>query len=256
MIDLHCHILPGLDDGADSWETALEMGRMAAEAGTVTVAATCHYLHPSSRLTSFGTDFEWAYREKRERLQAFFEKMKINLTLASGAEIFAGEDFLSRMGREPLPTLNGTRCLLVETPPDAPAFFIYRLLDRLLEMDYLPLLAHPERYLCAQRMPAHLYEWYRMGAMLQVNKGSVYGAFGSAAQRAADAILRHRLAAVAASDAHSAVRRTPRMDSLYQLLAEKYGPACPELLLRENPRRILEGRRVIWEPPIPFDYDE
>ena len=182
--------------------------------------------------------------------------MKINLTLASGAEIFAGEDFLSRMGREPLPTLNGTRCLLVETPPDAPAFFIYRLLDRLLEMDYLPLLAHPERYLCAQRMPAHLYEWYRMGAMLQVNKGSVYGAFGSAAQRTADAILRHRLAAVAASDAHSAVRRTPRMDSLYQLLAEKYGPACPELLLRENPRRILEGRRVIWEPPIPFDYDE
>ena len=122
MIDLHCHILPGLDDGADSWETALEMGRMAAEAGTVTVAATCHYLHPSSRLTSFGTDFEWAYREKRERLQAFFEKMKINLTLASGAEIFAGEDFLTRMGREPLPTLNGTRCLLVETPPDAPAF--------------------------------------------------------------------------------------------------------------------------------------
>ena len=73
MIDLHCHILPGLDDGADSWETALEMGRMAAEAGTVTVAATCHYLHPSSRLTSFGTDFEWAYREKRERLQASFE---------------------------------------------------------------------------------------------------------------------------------------------------------------------------------------
>ena len=64
--------------------------------------------------------------------------MNIDLTLKAGAGIFAGEGFLSRMGREPLPTLNGTRCLLVETPPDAPAFFIYRLLDRLLEMDYLP----------------------------------------------------------------------------------------------------------------------
>lgn len=252
MIDLHCHILPGLDDGADSWDTAVEMGRMAAEAGTEIAAATCHFNHPSAAFAPGSEAFWQQYREKKSRLEQRFREEGIPLALADGVEVFAGGNLFSLLKDQSLPTLNGTRYLLVETALDAPAFFIYRVLDRLLERDYIPVLAHPERYRCVQNVHAHVYEWYQMGALIQINKGSLLGAFGSAARRTADAILRHRLAAVAASDAHSCFHRTPKMDEFGRILAKNYGAACPTLLLEENPRRILDGRKVLWESPIPF----
>lgn len=252
MIDLHCHIVPGIDDGADSWETAVEMGRLAFQGGTAVLTATCHFNHPSAPFCGGSLRFWERYRKKRKRLEHMLREEGISLILAEGAEILAGEEICSMKDSSFLPSLNGTRYLLVEVRPDVSAFFIYRVLDRLLEKGYLPVLAHPERYRCAQAVHSHIYEWYKMGALIQINKGSLFGAFGIRAQKTADAILRHRLAAAAASDAHSSLRRTPEMNGLYQLLSRKYGPACPALLLEENPRRILKGENVIWENPLPF----
>lgn len=252
MIDLHCHILPGMDDGADSWETAVEMGRMAVESGTDVIAATCHFNHPSARYPGEIFRFWEQYQKKKRQLEQRFHEEGIALTLADGVELMADEAVFSMIAARELQTLNGTRYLLTETAADAPAFFIYRVLDRLLEQGYLPVLAHPERYRCVQAVPSHIYEWYKMGALMQINKGSIYGVFGRRAQETADAMLRHRLVTAAASDAHSSIRRTPGMDGLYQLLARNYGTACPALLLEENPRRILKGEMVIWERPLPF----
>ena len=248
MIDLHTHILPGLDDGASSWEDALEMAQMAVDSGVTVLAATSHSNLPHQR------EDIWVetYNRCLERLKRLLMEEKIPLQLAAGMEIFASDDVVQKLKRGMLLTLNQTRYVLVEFPMDVPAFKIYQVMDRLLEGGYLPVLAHPERYHCVQHIRAHIYEWQQMGVVIQVNKGSILGRFGETVRQIADSILRHRLAAVAASDAHSPVWRTTSMDLLAGTLERKYGESCPWLLLEENPGRILEGRQVLWEEPIPY----
>lgn len=246
MIDLHTHILPGLDDGASSWEDALEMAQTAAETGTRILAATAHSNIPGQDLSA------WVgrYRRQFETFRRLLEQEKIPLQLASGMEIFAGEDLTGRLRRGELLTINKTRYPLVEFAMDTEAFLVYRTADRLLEAGYVPILAHPERYRCVQRTPEHVYEWYRMGAVIQMNKGSILGRFGERVKRTADSLLRHRLVSLAASDAHSPLVRTTAMDELTRLLERRYGSGCPWLLLEENPARILRGEQVVWEEPI------
>ena len=135
--------------------------------------------------------------------------------------------------------------MLVEVLPDAPAWQVYRMLDHLLEEEYYPVLAHPERYRCVQKTPAHTKEWADMGCTLQIDKGSIFGRFGEAAMITAEYLLQRRLAHLAASDAHRADYRTMELAALRDFLGRHYGSECPELLLRENPGRILRGKAVI-----------
>ena len=241
MIDLHTHILPGMDDGAKSWEDALEMAQTAAETGTKVLAATCHGNYPGWD----GKGGPQRYRERLEKFREMLRKEEIPLQVVEGMEIFASDGVVEGLKRGNLLTINRTDYVLVEFALDVRAYDVYRILNRLLEAGYRPILAHPERYLAAQRTPEHLYEWDGMGAVIQVNKGSVLGGFGEGALRTADYILRRRLACVAASDAHSPIRRTTSMEEFGRVLARRYGEVCPWLLLEENPRRILEGKNVI-----------
>lgn len=122
---------------------------------------------------------------------------------------------------------------------------------RLLEfpaMGKIPVLAHPERYFCVQDTPELLYEFREMGAVLQINKGSVFGRFGEEAERTARFLLENRLAGCVASDAHGADYRTTDMRPVRQFLEERYGEAYAQLLVKVNPRRILEDRQIFYEP--------
>lgn len=241
MIDLHTHLLPGLDDGARSWEEAAEMAQTAAESGVAIAAATCHANVPGKETP----DLVRTYRRRLEKLKEVLRTYRIPLELVEGMEILDGSDLIRKLKRGDLLTINRTRYVLVEVLPDAPAWMIYRMLDHLLEEAYLPVLAHPERYRCVQKNPAHTKEWADMGCTLQIDKGSIFGRFGEAAMLAAKYLLQKRLAHLAASDAHRTDHRTMELASLRDFLGRHYGDACPDLLLRENPERILMGKAVI-----------
>lgn len=250
MIDLHLHILPGIDDGAQSWDDAAEMAQIAVESGVRAAAATSH-----SNLPEGGCAQEaQRYFQALERFRRLLDQERIPLTVVCGMEIFAQGNFLERLKRGELLSLNHTQYILIEFPLQEEAFAIYRALAEAIKEGWRPVVAHPERYACVQKVPAHVYEWYRMGAVIQINKGSVLGRFGKTAQRTAESLLRHRLAAVAASDAHSPIIRTPELGGLKSELSQRYGEACAQLLLSENPRRILENKKVIWDRPVPYDY--
>lgn len=250
MIDLHIHILPGIDDGAQSWDDAVEMAEMAAESGVDTVAATVH-----SNLPGKPDPREAAlYLKQLKEFRQILEEEKIPLTVLPGMEIFAGEEFLKRLQKGQLLSLNQTRYVLMEFPMDVPAAEIYRILFETTEAGYLPVLAHPERYFCVQKVPAHVYEWYQMGIVIQINKGSILGRFGKKVQRTADSLLRHKIVTVAASDAHSPYIRTPDMVELKEVLRENYGESVRQRLLTENPRRILRGEKTLRTNPVPYDY--
>ena len=248
MIDIHIHILPGIDDGAQSWEDAMEMAEMAVECGVRILIATSHANIPGCARENEAE----RYLGRLEQFQRGLERENIPLTVLSGMEIFAAGNFLERLRKGKLLSLNQTRYVLIEFPMNSPASEIYRVILQMEQIGVRPVLAHPERYLCVQKVPAHVYEWYRMGAVIQINKGSVLGRFGRSVQRTVDSLLRHRLVSVAASDAHNPHVRTPDMTNLEEILEERYG--CSNLLLFENPKRVLEDRNVIWDQPVPYDY--
>ena len=249
MIDLHNHILPGMDDGAENMEQALEMAELAKVCGTSVIAATPHCNVPGMPKN----EYDDIYREKLGKLQQLLNDRQIGLTVVPGMEIFGTEDAAEKLKAGRLITLNHTQYPLVEFDFGEKEDFMFLVIEKLIRAGYTPVLAHPERYYCVQRNLQNIYEWYLMGVVIQVNKGSVLGRFGRRAEITAAAILNHRLAAIAASDAHGADFRTPDMSEFRKILDFEYGDGCSPLLLEENPKRILEGKEIFWESPIPFE---
>ncbi|MFR8317344.1 MAG: tyrosine-protein phosphatase [Catenibacillus sp.] len=241
MIDLHLHILPGMDDGPVSWRKAIKMAVMASGTGTTVAAATVH----GTLTGKAARAYVLAYQRILYKMQCQLKERRLPLRLVSGMEILSDGDVIGRIRRGEALTLNQSPYVLIEFEFDVPALQIYRDLDRLLDAGYIPVLAHPERYGCVRRSVDHIYEWHTMGTVIQVNKGSLLGDFGNDVFKTADWILRHRLASAVASDAHGLHMRTPDLDQLAQILEARYGVGCPRLLLWENPERILAGRSVV-----------
>lgn len=247
MIDIHTHILPFLDDGAEDFDESLTMLEMAKQSGTTLVVAT-----PHCNIPDFFQNTTEEIKRTFLQLKKKSEDMKTGVILAGGMEIFGTEDVAEKLCDGKLITLNNTKYPLVEFDFYEDADYIFFVLQKIIDKGYVPVVAHPERYACFAESPEKLFELYKMGAVIQINKGSILGAFGERAEYVADIILSHRLAAVAASDAHSSLYRTTVMSDFAEYLDENYGDGCSPLLLKENPRRILQNKDVFWENPIPI----
>lgn len=240
MTDLHTHILPGLDDGAETMEEALEMAELAAEGGTGLLVATPHS-NQKNQFENYHTDeLKQIYREFCDALKQQKIPVKVNL----GMEIFASEDMAEKIEEGVLIGLNQTSVYLIEFPFHADPNWIGERLEEVLDIGRIPLIAHPERYYCVQDQPLFVYEWLRLGCMTQINKGSLLGRFGRRVFRSADMLLEYDLVSCVASDAHSAYRRTTYMEDVREYLEERCGPERASRLLLENPGRILAGRDI------------
>ena len=249
MIDIHSHILPGVDDGSDSMETSLEMLSMAAESGVKAIFATPHANVPGEFRNYASESLELALRElRREAADA-----EIPLKICRGMELYATDD-LPELLREGLVwTMNGTRYFLTEFSFGEEPDFCLDIIERCRQFGFRPIIAHPERYYSVQEDPQIAYELCMAGAALQLNKGSLLGRFGQEAEETAELLIEHRLAAFVASDAHSSVMRTTDMAEIGGFLTTQYGGRIARLLLRENPARVIAGERLLGYEPIPFD---
>ena len=237
MIDLHSHILPELDDGSNSLQESLAMARMAVESGVTAMAATPHCADARAGEV---------YAAWKLLSQALKEN-RIPLKLFPGMEIFGTEDTLQLLQEGKLFTLNGSRYPLIEFSFHSDGERETRILHRLCKAGLRPIVAHPERYSYVQYDPELLNRWYRMGCLMQVNRGSLLGRFGSRAQEMAEELVVRNFAAVVASDAHSPLIRTPWMEDVRNLLSQEFSPAYARMLLLENPRRILKDDII---PPV------
>lgn len=235
MIDIHCHILPGLDDGADSIEDALEMARMASMSGVRAIIATPHSCVPTFPPNIKSLSLLDKFREFRDAL-----KMEgIPIKLYAGAEILCTREMPRLLEQGKLLTLASSKYFLVEfyfnTNPD----YINSMLKIVRSNGLIPVIAHPERYDAVQLHPYLVEEWCEKGCVIQVNKGSISGKLGQKAYQSARWILSNGFAHVVASDAHGTSKRTPMMDWIYRHLESELADGYAELLLEENPRRII-----------------
>jgi protein-tyrosine phosphatase len=246
VIDLHIHILPGLDDGPASEDAALEMARAAARLGTTAVATTSHIdagygLGPGDLTAA------------REALDARLRAEGIALRLLAGGEVAAerlpllDDDALTAL------TLGGGGTVLLECPFAPVGAAMEPMVADLRRRGFGVLLAHPERSPSFQRDPRRLERLVELGAGAQVTAGSLAGAFGSTVTRTASALLEAGLVHVIASDAHETRRRTPDLRIAASELAQRYGDVEEQLawMTATAPAAIVDGRPLPERPPLP-----
>lgn len=237
MIDLHTHILPGLDDGAQDIDDALGLAELAVEGGVYTLVATPHS-NQKGRFENYAGDKLQAVYQK---LQQEINKEHIPLKVLLGMEIYASEDIKEKIENGLLIGLNHTKYYLVEFPFECEQYWIGQCLEDILDCGKIPLIAHPERYMCVQEYPALLYEWIRMGCFSQINKGSLFGKFGKRAYVAAHVLMQNQLVTCVASDAHTPYMRTTYMRDVKEYIEDEYGGKTAVQLLEKNPKKILHG---------------
>jgi protein-tyrosine phosphatase len=235
MVDLHHHLLFGLDDGARDFETSVAMARMAAADGITHVVPTPH------------ASSSWVFDPKQvaERLATLRHALAseaIPLTLGSGCDFHLSYDNVQDALAHPTKyTINGTGYLLVELPDFGLSPNLGETLYQLRLGGMTPILTHPERNPTLQRDPAPLAEWMRAGLLTQVTTSSVLGQMGKAAQRMADRMLTDRWVHFLATDAHNLETRPPRMREACDRVAKRYGAEYAERLCTTNPLAVFEG---------------
>ena len=237
MVDIHCHILPEVDDGAWDLDTAVAMARIARDCGVDKIITTPHFKGEPQSLDMVG---QMVYQ--RRRLQNRLQQEQIEVELLPGAEVLCLPQTLelARTGR--LPTLGTGRYVLTEFYFDAGAGFMDETLEGLRHYGYQPVVAHPERYGAVQQDPELARRWFHRGIVLQVNKGSILGAFGRRAEDAAVRMLHRGHVHIIASDAHSPRVRTTDLEPARRWCLEQLGQEYTKILLEDNPGRVAAGK--------------
>lgn len=241
MIDIHCHMLPGVDDGSDSMDTSLLMASMAAESGVETVIVTPHCNIPGEAANYPSRELLGRFMALRETIDA----AKIPLRILAGAEVFCTADIAELIRAKKLLTLASSRYILVEFAFNEDSIEMNSCLEQIFAEGLTPVIAHPERYNAVQRDRTLPERWFASGYVLQVNKDSIFGGLGQRAKRIAEFILSQGLAHIAASDAHSTCSRNPELARLHEHISLNYSEDYAQILLEENPKRIIENKPML-----------
>jgi len=242
MVDLHTHLLPGVDDGPEALDDAVRMCELAAADGVTAAVVTPHQRH------------EWWPNADRADLVARFESLVnavgTRLALSLGAEIRVDSDLLAEVDLLPegsLLPMAGSRYLLLELPqvrvgPDPRA-----VVHELVVAGWKPVLAHPERIPWLADDPDSLIDLVKCGALLMLTAMSVTGAFGRRAKECCAFLLDNDLAHFVASDAHDPSERPPVLSGAFRIIADGWGEARARRLTDDNPRAVLEDRTITRE---------
>ena len=238
LCDLHTHVLPGIDDGAQNMEQALQMLQNAVASEVAYLVATPHFdvsQCPASQLL--------------DRMEAQFQKLQeaaasIPVELALGAEVRISPELMAQLDILRLPTLGGGQYLLTEFPRFMPQEQFVPVLEKLLRRDYIPLIAHPERYAAVNENPWIVEQWLDMGCHIQITGSSMQGNYGRTAQRTADELLRKDFVACVASDAHGLNERTNYLMGSYDHLTVQFSRQYAQCLLHTNPLRIWRNETL------------
>lgn len=236
MIDIHCHILHGLDDGAGSLEMSTAMAEIAIASGTTALVATPH------------SDLRYRYdpdlaESRIAELRRLFEG---RLTLARGCDFHLSfENLRDALRRPDRYTINSGRYLLVEFPDARIVSNATDLLRTLINAGLIPVITHPERNPVLRQRAALLDAWVEDGCLLQVTGSALLGAFGSSAKTSAERLMEKGLVHFLASDGHDDKRRPPELAKAFAFVADRWGMQAAERLCKTNPLAALENRDIV-----------
>lgn len=240
MYDIHCHIIPNVDDGSGNLSDSAEMAEIAASSGVKGIIATPHCNIPGM----FGNYWNSEFDEKINKLQEALNKRDIPVTVYPGQEIYLVKGFMEHLKNGELITLNRSRYLLVEFDVHTDETSAVLKLNQLTAQGYVPIVAHPERYGFVIENINAINRIRSSGCLVQLNSGSLKGDFGSYAKHTAKAILKNRKADFVASDAHSQYSRTPFLADVHEMICDVCSEDYADLLLDINPAKVLNNDSI------------
>jgi protein-tyrosine phosphatase len=244
MVDVHCHILPGLDDGPETMDESLAMAEAAIADGITHVVATPH----SS--SEFAFNFSRLSR-LRETLQT---EIGDRLTLATGCDFHLNPENLQALRARPSEfCINQRDYLLVEFNEISIPPAMDDTLHGLQLRGIRPIITHPERNGILRRQPQRLAKWVHLGCFVQVTAGSLTGAFGPRAQEDSLCWIAQGLVHLVATDAHNTKRRPLRLSPAYDVVAGQFGDEKASALFLHNPLAAFEGRELPHVPNVQDD---
>jgi protein-tyrosine phosphatase len=236
MVDIHSHVLPGLDDGAGTLEEGFEMVKLAAANGCTDLVATPH---ANAQFQFDEHRFEEAFRG----LSALSTGV-INLYRGCDCHLTLHnlEDALVRPAKY---TINGSRYLLVELPDFLGPSVVWEQLNALIQARICPIITHPERNTSLQSDIGHLKRWVQGGCLVQVTGQAFLGHFGSVAQRTVELLMDADLVHFVASDAHDCVHRPPDLSEAHKQVSSRWGRARAGRLFIDNPAAVISDATIV-----------
>lgn len=237
-IDIHSHILPGVDDGAKDMETAMEMVDMAYRHGVRTMIATPHYYpghirYPAEHLME-------VYRTTAAVIQEKYS----DFTLLLGNEIYYRDEVVDKLKNRRIYTLADTHYILLEFSPSVEYDYICKAVYKCLENGYYPILAHMERYEPLWKNEKRVRELIRMGVYMQINAENFQGGFFSAERRYCLKLLQSGLVHFIGSDCHNTQSRSPNLRHAADYLEDRLEPELFHKLTLDNPAKLLDNKYI------------
>ena len=238
MIDVHCHLLPGIDDGAKDEAVSLAMLQRAESNSTTAIFATPHVI-----------EGEWLPEWEEivnscTKLNTEAREAGISIPIYPGGEVAIHMDLLGRLTMPGSYCLNGGRYMLVELPATQIPRYTDEFLFTLQARGITPILAHPERHSKIIAQPELLLSWVNRGILLQVNAPSLVGRMGAKVMETAEFLLMSRLVHLVGSDAHSAGTRNPDLSVAKEKICSLMGEEYLQSVFYENPKKILNNEDI------------
>ena len=240
MFDIHCHILPGVDDGSGNLNDSVEMAQLAAESGTEGIIATPHCNIPGEFENYWNEDL----KAKLENLRKVLKEKNIPVSIYGGQEVFLSRNFESRLENSEFITLNGSRYMLVELDFRIDEAAAVSRLGKLASYGYVPIVAHPERYGFVIENSEIIRKLHSSGFLIQLNRGSLMGDFGMKVKRTADWLITNGLADFVASDAHSQYSRTPVLADIHEYVCSNISYDYADILFNINPLKVINNEKI------------
>jgi protein-tyrosine phosphatase len=238
FVDIHCHLIPGIDDGSQSWEQSLAMAGMAAADGFGTIVATPH------QLGNFGHNHGSHIRIRTAELQQLLDQHGIALRVLPGADVRIEAGMVEKLRSGEVLTLADQGLHVLLELPHEMYFPLEEVLDSLQRAHLVGILSHPERNQGLLKQPRIVESLVSRGCLMQVTCGSLMGTFGEPCRQMSEWMLREGLVHFLATDAHSPTSRRPLMNRAYEQAASQVGEEIALDLCCRNPAAVAAGRAV------------
>lgn len=236
MIDIHNHILPGIDDGAQTLEDFLNMINIAKEDGITQIIATPHFYR--GRYENNYDDIV----KLLKRVDMEKKKLGTDVEIIPGQEVFLDNYTLEAFKEGAIKGINDTRYMLIELPMNRMDKNIFNLLYELRILGIVPIIAHPERYMYIIEKPTMINEFIQENCLFQINSGSITGIFGKEIKKVAEILIKNGIANFIASDSHSTNRRRPNMKKPLELVSSMNRDIIMQIL--DNPEKLLNNQEI------------
>ena len=238
FVDIHCHILPGVDDGSQTPEETIAMLQKAWDEGIQIMVATPHYHKQRGK-----NDIELIKKQlllTRKLAKEVHPKMQICL----GMEIYYGEDVPELLKEGRVVSIRKSRYILVEFSPGDEFQYILNAVRKLQMSGHTVIIAHIERYNCLRKDISNVEYLREMGAYLQVNTGSITGSYGRSVKKFLREVLKAHLVQLVGTDAHGSERRTPKMQEAYKEVVKRCGEEYADQIFGQNAKKVLRNEEI------------